>query len=104
MSEHAAFASRAQVVMNDTSYSDMSSEDNRGLAVSELVLEPDSRALVSGLLDDGTDFECVAHVARHPRTALIHSLVGTLSQLTHWGSGSTLALHLTHSRTQRGCI
>lgn len=43
-----------EVVMADTSYSDMSAEDNRGEAVSELVLLPDGSARVHGVLHDGT--------------------------------------------------
>lgn len=42
-----------EVVMCDTSYSDMSTEDNRGSAVSELILHPDGHIEVHGVLQDG---------------------------------------------------
>lgn len=45
-----------EVVMNDTSYSDMQAPDNRGAAVSEFILNSDSTAEVHGLLEDGTAF------------------------------------------------
>lgn len=42
-----------EVVMCDTSYSDMSAEDNRGSAVSELILHPDGQIEVHGVLQNG---------------------------------------------------
>lgn len=41
------------VIMCDTSYSDMSAEDNRGSAVSELILNPDGQVEIQGMLQDG---------------------------------------------------
>lgn len=42
-----------EIVMADTSYSDMRAEDNRGRAVSEVQLLPDGSARVHGRLPDG---------------------------------------------------
>ncbi|GMF12160.1 unnamed protein product [Phytophthora lilii] len=40
------------VIMCDTSYSDMRAPDNRGNAASEVVLEPSGRVFVNGVLED----------------------------------------------------
>ncbi|KAK1932558.1 hypothetical protein P3T76_012142 [Phytophthora citrophthora] len=42
-----------EVIMCDTSYSDARAPDNRGIAASELVVQPDGRVFVSGVLEDG---------------------------------------------------
>ncbi|TMW66349.1 hypothetical protein Poli38472_004114 [Pythium oligandrum] len=42
-----------EVLMCDTSYSDMQAPDNRGLAASEVILLPDGRVQVHGILPDG---------------------------------------------------
>lgn len=51
-------AEKVQVILVDTSYSDMSKPDNRGDAVSELILnEEDETVLVHGQLKDGRKIE-----------------------------------------------
>ncbi|KAI9912164.1 hypothetical protein PsorP6_008790 [Peronosclerospora sorghi] len=45
------------VIMCDTSYSDVQAPDNRGRAASSVVLEPSGRVLVKGVLEDGKYFE-----------------------------------------------
>ena len=42
-----------EVIMNDTSYSDMRAPDNRGQAVTDLVLYPSADVRITGRLEDG---------------------------------------------------
>uniref|UniRef100_K3X9X6 Calcineurin-like phosphoesterase domain-containing protein n=1 Tax=Globisporangium ultimum (strain ATCC 200006 / CBS 805.95 / DAOM BR144) TaxID=431595 RepID=K3X9X6_GLOUD len=49
----AAEAGFAEVVMCDTSYSDMQASDSRGRAASEVVLDPNGHAHVHGVLENG---------------------------------------------------
>lgn len=52
-----------EIIMADTSYSDMSQPDNRGSAVSDVVLRPDGTAHVHGRIDLGEiDYELRAGV------------------------------------------
>ena len=53
--------------MADTSYSNMSSPDNRGDAVSELLILPGGRARVHGILADGQPIRCGLHVDATPK-------------------------------------
>jgi len=46
-----------EVVMNDTSYSDMKQPDNRGQACSEFILYPSCDARIAGILDDGAPYD-----------------------------------------------
>lgn len=42
-----------QVIMCDTSYSDAKADDNRGIAASDVVLEPDGTVQIRGVLENG---------------------------------------------------
>ncbi|KAF1329173.1 hypothetical protein FI667_g6137, partial [Globisporangium splendens] len=48
-----AAAGFAEVVMCDTSYSDMKVSDNRGRAASEVILDPNGRVHIHGVLENG---------------------------------------------------
>jgi len=60
-----------ELVMNDTSYSDMKAPDNRGRAVSEFILYPSCNAKITGTLDDGAAYEYTLGADSGPADELV---------------------------------
>jgi len=63
-----------EIIMADTSYSDMKAADNRGAAVVEVELRPDGGAYVHGVLHDGTAFEYALSAGIGPPEELVGQL------------------------------
>jgi len=60
-----------QIIMADTSYSNMKAADNRGDAVSEVLLLPDGEVRVHGRLEDGTPLDYTLGVGVGPADELV---------------------------------
>jgi len=67
-----------QVVMADTSYSDMRTPDNRGSAVSTVDVRADDTVHVAGVLHDGTEIDYMVH----SESAGTNELLGYLEPAT----------------------
>ena len=63
-----------EVIMADTSYSDMRQGDNRGVAVSEVILRSDGRVHVHGQLGDGRAINYELSRGVGPRSELVGQL------------------------------
>ena len=63
-----------EIIMCDTSYSDMGVDDNRGIAVSELVIESSGAAHVHGVQHDGDELEFNLAPGVGPASELIGQL------------------------------